>query len=237
MIIERNVSLYKHLPNNLQHELQDHIKVFISEKNFEGCGGLKINDEIKVTIAAQACVLLLNRRADYYPKLISILVYPTAFIAPRKSINNFGIVTECEEELLGESWRTGVVVIAWDNTLKGGKCLNDGHSLIFHEFAHQLDTEDNAADGIPILESIASYLPWVKVMGRNYEKLIRNTELGENTLLGEYASTNPAEFFAVATECFFGKPLQMLEQLPDLYAELKKFYKQDPITYFEGKFK
>ena len=233
-IVEKNISLYNHLPNKLQHELQNHIKVFISEKNFEGCGGLKINDEIKVTIAAQACILLLNRKTNYYHKLISILVYPTTFVAPRESINNVGIVTEAKTALLGESWQTGVVVIAWDDVVKGGRCLNDGQNLIFHEFAHQLDAEDNVTDGTPILENRADYVPWVKVMSRNYKKLLRNIKLEKNTLLGRYASTNAAEFFAVTTEYFFEKPVQLQKQHPDLYSELKKFYKQDPITYFKG---
>lgn len=233
-IVDKNIPLYKNLPRNLQNELQNHIKVLISEKNFEGCGGLEINDEIKVTIASQASILLLNRKTNYYLKLLSILVYPTAFIAQRESVDDSGIVTECKEELLGESWKTGVVIIAWDDSLKGSKCINDGHNLVFHEFAHQLDAESGANDGTPILENRASYLPWIKIMSRNYEKLIRNVELGKNTLLGEYASTHPAEFLAVATECFFEKPIQMFKQMPELYIEMKKFYKQDPISYFKN---
>jgi len=230
-IMERNVPLYNCLPGKLKAELQDHIKIFISEKNIEGCGGLTITEEIKVTIAAQACILILNRNQDYYRKLLSVLVYPTSFVVPERSRNEVGIVTEDESHLLGESWEKGVVIIAWDRTLEGGRKLHDGNNLIFHEFAHQLDTEDNAADGTPILENKARYLSWIKVMSKRYMELTRNTKRGKRTFLGGYAATDAAEFFAVVTERFFENPLEMGNQMPDLYEELRKYYKQDPITY------
>ncbi|MGC9367437.1 MAG: zinc-dependent peptidase [bacterium] len=234
-IIRKNVPLYQKLPEKLQQELLDDVKIFMAEKNFEGCGGLVLNDEIKVTIAAQACVLLLNRKTDLYSKLSTILVYPHGYIAPNQYSKNLGVITLGSQARLGESWIKGTVVLAWDHVLKGAKHLDDGSNLIFHEFAHQLDSEDNVADGTPVITDRKSYSAWVKVMSEDFNKLIHELEMHKHDILGDYAATNPAEFFAVATELFFEKPNQLSKIHPKMYEQLRNYYQQDPRKYCKNK--
>lgn len=225
-ILERNLPVYNRLPNDLKQELHGHMQVFIDEKNFEGCGGLELTEEIKVTIAAQACILLLNRKPSYYPKLTSILVYPSAFIA-RDQMKENGFVQD-EEIHLGESWRTGMLILSWDDALRGALDPRDGHNVVMHEFAHQLDQEDGVADGSPIHETRSGYSSWARVLGEEFARLQRRAFRGKKSILDYYGAKNPAEFFAVATETFFEKPKQMKQKHPELYEELKMYYEMDP---------
>lgn len=228
-IIEKNVPFYSRLPENDKLELQQHIMIFIAEKNFEGCGGLEMTDEIKVTIACQASILLLHRQTDYYPGLYSILVYPSAFVAKSYQELAPGYHVETDQAHLGESWKRGALILAWDSVRAGAADIHDGHNVVFHEFAHQLDTEDGAADGAPILERRSMYIAWARILGREYQQLRDEIRLNHETILDQYGATDPAEFFAVATECFFEKPKELKRKHPELYEELKLYYKQDPV--------
>jgi MtfA peptidase len=230
-IIKKNVPMFNRLPRADQQELQGHIQVFLAEKFFEGCGGLELTEEIKVTIAAQACLLLLHRETDYYPRLVTILVYPHAYLAKSVEPIGGGVVLEGETARLGEAWRDGVVVLSWDDVRRGASDLDDGHNVVLHEFAHQLDQQDGSADGAPILEHRSQYVSWARVLGDEYHQLRRDTELGRTDVLDEYGATNPAEFFAVATESFFEKPIQLRRKHPQLYEELKAYYHQDPASF------
>jgi Mlc titration factor MtfA (ptsG expression regulator) len=234
-ILERNVSLYRHLPDALREQLHNNIKIFIAEKHFEGLGGLEITDEIKVTIAAEASLLLLNRKTSDYPGLSSILVYPSAYVAKQNTPVGGGVYIEGQSVRLGESWQHGSVVLAWDNVKQGALNPQDGHNVVLHEFAHQLDQEGGAADGTPILEKRSSYATWARIMSKEYEQLRSNIEHHKKSVMDEYGATNPAEFFAVATETFFEKPIQLKKKSPDLYDELKDFYKVDPIEWLQSK--
>lgn len=227
-IIERNVPYYRLLPEADQKELRRHIRIFIGEKRFEGCGGQKITDEIKVTIAAQACVLLLHRRTDYYPGLKSILVYPRSYVAPRVPKYVGGILVEGPDVRLGESWRRGSVVLSWDNVRRSSADIHDGHNVVFHEFAHQLDSSGARGDSTPVIQDHSTYIAWARILQKDYEKLRSDVRRNIETFLDEYGAVNPAEFFAVATEYFFEKPKELQELHPDLYQELKNFYQQDP---------
>ncbi len=227
-IIERNVPLYRQLPPEDQRELRGHVQVFLAEKEFEGCGGLAITDEIRVTIAAQACVLLLHRETDYYPGLTTILVYPTGYVADGWRVLPGGLVIEGPEARAGEAWKHGPVVLAWDEVQATAADIRDGHNVVFHEFAHKLDEEDGAGDGTPALARASMYVAWARVLEREYRRLRRDAEAGRPTVLDTYGAENEAEFFAVATECFFTKPAQLLRQHPELYRELAEFYRQDP---------
>ena len=227
-VIERNVPFYRLLPEADQKELQRHIQIFIAEKRFEGCGGLKITDEIKVTIAAQACVLLLHRRTDYYPGLHYILVYPRSYVAPRFPKLVGGIVVEGPDVRLGESWHRGSVVLSWDNVYRSAADIHDGHNVVFHEFAHQLDSSGARGDSTPVVQNHSTYIAWARILEKDYEKLRHDVRRNRDTFLDEYGAVNPAEFFAVATEHFFEKPKELQEMHPDLYNELKNFYQQDP---------
>jgi MtfA peptidase len=227
-IIEDNVPFYKILPDEDKKELLRHILIFISEKYFEGCGGLKITDEIKVTIAAQACVLLLHRKTDYYPGLPSILVYPEAYVAHMTEHLPGGVVTEGFDVRLGESWHRGSVVLSWDDVRRGASDINDGHNVVFHEFAHQLEDSGVRGDSTPAFQSHSSYTAWARILQKDFEKLCRDVEHNHRTFLNEYGATNPSEFFAVATEYFFEKSRELKKLYPELYRELKFFYQQDP---------
>jgi Mlc titration factor MtfA (ptsG expression regulator) len=232
-ILNQNVALYRRLPDPLKKELQGHIQVFLGEKTFEGCGGLKITDEIRVTIAAQACILLLNRKPTYYPKLYTILVYPGAYVAKKVTVKG---VEHTEEMTVrgGESWTGGEVVLAWDNVRQSAIDLAFGHNVVLHEFAHQLDQEDGSSDGAPILEKGSSYRTWAMVLSKEYEDLQRKAFSGRKDIIDAYGATNPAEFFAVATETFFERPKQMKHLYPELYNELESYYRLDPLKWFEN---
>ena len=227
-IVERNVSFTRYLSPADQRELEGDVQVFLSEKHFDAAGGLKMTDEIRVTIAAQACILLLHRKTDCYPGLYSIIVYPHAYVAPQTVQVARGIITEGVQPRLGESWTRGAVVLSWDDVRSGAADIHDGHNVVFHEFAHQLDSQNGEMDGAPILSDHSMYATWARVLGQEYERLQHDTALGRETLLDQYGATNPAEFFAVATEFFFEKPQQLRERLPQLYDELRRYYKQDP---------
>lgn len=237
-ILCKRVPYYSRLSPEDQRELQGHIQVFLAEKRFEGCppgpDKLEITDEIRVTIAAQACVLLLRRDTDYYRGLRTILVYPAKFVSTVKSVGPGGIITEGQGVRLGESSqgvmgsRGGPVVLSWDDAKAGAADVSDGHNVVFHEFAHQLDAESGAVDGAPALEQASQYVAWARVLGGEYSRLIEDIAYRRPHLLDNYAATNPAEFFAVATEFFFERPRDLLAMHPRLYEQLAGFYRQDP---------
>lgn len=226
-VIEQNVPYAARLSIADQNELFGHVQVFLAEKRFEGCGGLEITDEIRVTVAAQACVLLLHRDTDYYPSLVSILVYPSTYLVPGTRMPD-GLVADGPQARLGESWTRDLVVLAWDSVLAGAADIHDGHNVVLHEFAHQLDQESGAGDGAPILQHRSMYVAWARVLGHDYNELVRDTERNHRTLIDHYGATNAAEFFAVVTEAFFEKPAQLRNKHPDLYEQMKLFYRQDP---------
>jgi Mlc titration factor MtfA (ptsG expression regulator) len=226
-IIARNVPYSAKLDAADRGELEGLVRIFLAEKSFEGCGGLELTEEIKVTIAAQASLLLLHRENDMYPGVEAILVYPGAYRAPTRQSEG-GVVIEGEQARLGESWTRGVVVLAWDHVKHGAAQPADGQNVVLHEFAHQLDAEDGSMDGAPDLGARARYTTWAHVLGGEFGDLSRRLHEGLRTDIDPYGATNPAEFFAVVTEMFFEKPRAMSRRHPALYAELAAFYKQDP---------
>lgn len=225
---------YSLLSRNEQAELRKLIRVFLAEKRFEGCGGLEITDEIRVTIAAQACLLLLNREHDYYAGLHSVLVYPSSYRAPSKFVDEAGVVHEGHEGRLGEAWLRGAIILSWDEVRRDSGDFQDGRNVTLHEFAHQLDQQDGSFDGAPILEKLSHYRSWARVLLREYEALGEAADLGQQTLIDQYGATDPAEFFAVSTEAFFESPRALKEKHPELYSELKKFFHQDPLARLEA---
>jgi len=232
-ILKKNLPFYNRLSPADRQELHGHIQVFLAEKYFEGCAGLTLTEEMRVTIAAQACILLLHRETDYYPKLVSILVYPNTYLAHHRERNSFGLVTEEIQQRQGESWSHGTVVLSWDNVRAGASDAHDGHNVVYHEFAHQLDIEDgHLADGSVSLPRSSMYSAWALILGREYTALKKDVAAGRKTVLDSYAATSPAEFFAVATECFFEVPVLLQQKHPELYAELKLYYNQDPAAQF-----
>ena len=226
--LNANVPISARLPGHDQEELRRHIAVFLAEKRFEGCGGLRLTDEIRVTIAAHACLLLLHRRTDYYPRVSSILVYPAGYVAPLVEQTDEWIVAEGEEDREGEASELGSVVLSWEDALADATDRSDGRNLVLHEFAHQLDMEDGEADGAPLLPHRRMYAAWARVMRAEYARLQSDVQHGRPSVLDEYGLTDPAEFFAVVTECFFESPRALAEHHPALYEQLAAFYQQDP---------
>lgn len=227
-ILRQRVPYVYLLPESDRAELFGKMRVFLDEKAFEGCGGLELNEEIRVTVAAQACVLLLHRETEYYPDLDTILVYPHAYVATGKRFGPDGTVTEGPSVRLGESWARGVVVLSWDDVMAGAADVHDGHNVVFHEFAHQLDNESGPGDGAPALPRASMYVAWARVLGAEYQQLLSDVHRHRPNVLDPYGATNPAEFFAVATETFFEKPGALRRQHPELYEQLRGFYRQDP---------
>ena len=231
-VLARNLPVYRILPESLRQQLNGHVQVFLAEKRFVGCGGLAITDEIRVTVAGQACLLLLNRRTRYYPGLMSIVVYPVAYMS-RKTVLEGGVATESDAARGGESWMHGSVVLAWDHVRGGARDFHDGQNVVLHEFAHQLDQEDGSSDGRPILGRGSGYGVWGRVCGREFDCLRRDVLKGRKTLLDAYGATDPAEFFAVATEFFFERPRSFRGLHPELYEQLERYYRIDPLTWAE----
>ncbi|MCB0405304.1 MAG: zinc-dependent peptidase [Bdellovibrionales bacterium] len=233
-ILDQKVPYYQVLPEADKQELRGHITVFLDEKHFEGAGGLTLTEEMKVVVAAQACVLLLHRKTDYYPTLSSIILYPSSYQAPHTVVLPGGVVAEDPQARLGESWGMGAVVLAWDNVLQSARNIHDGRNLVFHEFAHQLDEEDGTANGRPVLRLKTQYAEWAKVLSGEFEVLGELAAEHKKTLIDPYGAANPAEFFAVITETFFEKPIQLRDKHPQLYTQLKLFYQQDPAQLFQN---
>lgn len=226
-IIESNLSIYRSLTSEQQKELLGYIQVFLKEKQFIGCLGLQITEEIKVTIAAIACLLLFSDRKTYFPNLRSVLVYPHAYIVNELTMNSY-VVEERRVARLGESWTRDQLVLSWEQVQQDIRNWKDGHNVILHEFAHQLDQEDGQAEGVPILPRVLDYEVWKQVMSAEYLQLCDRVENGQKTVLDSYGATSPAEFFAVATETFFEKPNQLHQKHPSLYELLQRYYRLDP---------
>ncbi len=231
-LLLKNLPLYSRLPGDLRLRLHERIPRFIASTRFEGCNGLELTEEMTLTVAAQACMLVLKREGNPYPDLTTVYLYPTTFSSVRKQQDAMGIVTEGVVRRLGESWSTGTVVLAWDSVEQGARNVFDAHNVAFHEFAHQLDHEDGDTDGAPSLPGRAAYGSWARVFGENYVDVRERIEAGKRTLLDPYGATKPAEFFAVATETFFEKPRQLHDKRPELYHELQGFYGVDPREWF-----
>lgn len=233
-LIRRNIALYALLGSELQGQLLKHVQIFLAEKRFEGCGGLLINDEIRVTIAGQACFLLLNREATYYPRLRTILVYPRVYFARRAKGIGPEETTPGGELRLGESWSRDYIVLSWDDVRRTAADLKGGHNLVLHEFAHQLDAENGATDGAPVLRGQSHYATWARVLSSEYEEFCLKVAQGKQDVVDAYGATNPAEFFAVLSETFFEKPKELKEYHPGLYDQLMEFYRVNPAEWIEA---
>jgi len=230
-ILEARVPYLRRLPADLRRQLEGHVQAFLAEKTFIGCDGLAITDEVRVVVAAQACLLVLNRRTDYFPKVRDILVYPGAFVVERVQPGPLGLMQEQRIARSGESWSHGQIVISWEDALAGAADPDDGRNVVIHEFAHQLDQWKGYANGAPWLGSRHRYPRWSRVMHEEYARLRMQAAYGEPALFAFYGATSPAEFFAVTSEAFFERSREMAEAHPALYGELASLYRVDPATW------
>lgn len=229
--VRTNVAHFRMLNDAECLELRAMIQVFMEEKQWEGCGGLVLTDEICVTIAAQACLLQLGLPHDYYRNVESILIYPSTVVIPERKIGVFESIcgsVETSIPILGQAFAQGPVILVWDAVLRGARHPEQGHNVVYHEFAHKLDMLDGAADGTPPLTDRAQLAEWIVVCSREFLRLCSLAGKGHKTFLDAYGATNEAEFFAVATEEFFDRPVALKSHSPDLYHVLSAYYCQDP---------
>jgi MtfA peptidase len=210
--------------------LEDIVQVLVQEKHWEGCDGLEVTEEMRVTIAAQAGLLLLGLDHDYYENVDSILIYPSGYKLPRTRDAGGGVVLGEDVAVTGSAHHGGPVLVAWDSARQGGRDGRDGRNLVYHEFAHKLDMLDGMVDGTPELDGQDEYQAWVEVMMEEFEELKEAARKRRKTLLDTYGATDVGEFFAVATEVFFEKPVRLKAEHARLYEVMRDFYCQDPAS-------
>ncbi|MCE5211007.1 MAG: zinc-dependent peptidase [Deltaproteobacteria bacterium] len=235
-MIRRNMVHYGMLDDDERRRLRGLIQIFIVEKSWEGCGGLELTDEIRVTISAGACLLILNLPHNTYENVETIIVYPSDVVVPERKLGFFETALaplEPATPVSGQAFEQGPVILVWDAILESVRHQGSGYNVVYHEFAHKLDMQDGVADGTPRLRDRAEYRDWVKTCSREYLRLLKDVEKGKRTFLDEYGATDEAEFFAVATEHFFDQPQQMIKYAPELYRVLKEYYCQDPARRME----
>ncbi len=227
-LLRQQVPLYRRLPTDLQRQLRGHVQVFLANTRIFGCQGLEVSDEMRLSVAAHAALLLLNQPDGHYPGLRQVLLYPDSFVVQRDHTDAVGVAHQTRAVLAGESWSQGQVVLSWADTQHGARLCDDGQNVAIHEFAHQLDAQTGQTNGAPALAPGMSRQQWAAVLGDEFRTLQARVTRGAPALLCDYAATDPAEFFAVASEVFFEQPRQMLEQHPALYQQLRLLYRIDP---------
>eukprot|EP00913_Durusdinium_trenchii_P008845 g8311.t1 len=233
-ILAANVWQYETMPADARRRLLDITRILVAEKYWEGCGGLKLNDEIRVTIAGHAGLLLVGWNDRYFDRLKSILVYPDTYVVPEQKHLPGGIVEESMGIRLGEAWHQGPVILSWANVNCVGRVYEPGRNVVVHEFAHVLDTGDDAFNGTPPLDSNELYDTWRDVMTAEFHRLRRAARRGKPTLLDQYGTENEAEFFAVAAESFFEQADELADRHPQLYNLLRDYFRQDPARWGVG---
>ncbi|MEO6743482.1 MAG: M90 family metallopeptidase [Caldimonas sp.] len=227
-ILRKRVPLLSRLPADLQIRLRRHILVFLAEKPFIGCQGQPITDEVRLTIAAKACLLLLGRStSDYYPRLNEILVYPDAFVVTRERPVGAGVVQEQRQATAGESWARGQVILSWAHVVSDATDSASGRNVAVHEFAHQIDQDSGVADGCPWRPTATMRTRWNRVMDDAFQRL----QTTPSSVIDSYAATDRAEFFAVVSEVFFERPLDLAREEPAVYRELAELYGVHPLVW------
>jgi len=230
-MLRDNCAHYAQLTSVEQAALRDLIQVFVAEKRWEGCGGLEMTDEIRVTIAADACLMILALPHDLYRNVDDILVYPSTVVRPPRPIGFFEVTRSPLAggiPILGEAHGHGPIILTWNAVRHGARHPEHGHNVVFHELAHALDMLDHHADGTPLLDGRADYTRWASVLNASFITLREHAARAEPSVLDAYGATNEAEFFAVATEAFFSIPVRLRSAEPELYEVLAAFYRQDP---------
>ncbi len=214
-----------------QKNLRDMVHIMLAEKEWEGCRGLELTDAMRVVIAGSAAILILGFDQFYFDNVQTILVYPNAFVVKEERGLGGGATVEEETDLLGAAHYRGPVILAWEETQANALHPGYGQNLVFHEFAHQLDMLNGAFDGTPNLATNELAQRWSRIMDDEFRRLQRAERKGKDTLLDPYGASNPAEFFAVTTECFFDAPRAMHAEYPDLYELFRAYYRQDPASW------
>jgi len=232
-ILYNRVRIWSRLNSQRKQLLKERMKIFMSEKIFEGCGGLQLTDEMRVVISAYACVLILEEPSDYYSSLQSILVYPDDYIAPVYEEDPGGVVTEGNERRQGESWDTGSVVLSWTDIQKTTQSSSNNQNLVVHEFAHQLDLQYGLSAGINMEGEVQNkHDEWAMELSRAYRELLKSAQFGRRRgVLDQYGATNPSECLAVVMEAFIESPRELANSYSSLYRMLREFFSIDPARW------
>ena len=228
-IIAREVPLTRKLPPALREKLEGRINLFLEQVEFLGCNGLEVTEDMRLSIAAQACLLVVNTDT-WYQNLRTILIYPGAFKSRRAEHHGY-VVTERETVRIGESWPRGPVILSWAAAEGGARDAADGHNVVFHEFAHQIDDLSGQADGLPPLARAQSLAGWRDAFVGAFQRHVAAVEEGHTTLFDPYGAEGPEEFFAVSVELFFERPQPFLAREPALYRQLSTLFQLDPANW------
>lgn len=230
-VLRDNVGHLGWLSDDECAKLRRATQIIIAETEFEGCGGVDMTDEVRVTVAASASILVLGFDDFYFDNVQTVLVYPDKFLVPAQQPIAGDLGVHGELAILGEAVPHGPVILAWADVLANARAPGHGQNLVFHEFAHQLDMLNGYSDGVPAFDEPDLGERWPRVMDREYARLCRAADRGKRTLIDPYGATNPAEFFAVVTECFFDLPWELERRHAALYAVLRDYYRQDPAQW------
>ncbi|MBE8718926.1 M90 family metallopeptidase [Cellvibrio polysaccharolyticus] len=222
--------LYCHLPLSVRVRIQRQLQVMLPETDFYGCDGVVVTEEMKVLILAQAALLYGNVLEEGGRDFPVVLIYPGAFVRHGQAVDALGLVSEERHELLGESWEQGKVILSWDDVERGADRL-DGHNLVIHEYAHQIDGYDGSMNGSPPLGGRQIFAAWPAIMQTAYDDLCNRVEERGDASIDPYATTNPGEFFAVISETFFTRPEALQQDYPEVYQQLAAFYQEDPLSW------
>ena len=205
--------------------LQQNVILFLHSKQISGAHDLTITEEMRIIIAIQACILILELDLDYYNNWVEIIVYPGRFIIGHDYTDENGIVHQASQIVSGESWLNGPVILSWQDVSDFG--FESGYNVVIHEFAHKLDMLHEGANGCPILHANMSAQAWHEIFSNAYTNFCKQVDLEEAVIIDPYATESPAEFFAVLSEVFFTMPLVIKQHFPSVYEQLALFYRQD----------
>ncbi len=212
--------------------LRELVILFLDQKTVSGAGGFEVRDEVRIAIAVQACMLVLNLDLDCYRGWVEIIVYPDEFVVEYDYEDEAGVVHHVREPMTGESWRQGPVILSWADTEAAGN--GSGYNVVMHEFAHKLDMLNGDADGLPVLSAEMDRESWTRTFQAAFEDFRARVERREETAIDPYAAESPSEFFAVLSEAFFEIPDRVAADYPGVYRQLAAFYRQDPAAGAEG---
>jgi len=227
--ILNQVNVLQQLTPDEQHRLRELTSQFLRIKAFSGAGGLEVDDSMRILIAAQACLLILELDLDYFDGWHEIIVYPDSFVVQRETYDTVGLVHDAQQVLGGEAWSRGPVILSWSDARPGAYPHGEGSNVILHEFAHKLDMLNGAANGMPPLHKDMPRETWTHAFQHAYDNLQHVLEYRHHSGIDPYAAVSPAEFFAVTSELFFENPHRLQQVYPDVYAQLQLFYRQDPL--------
>lgn len=228
-IVDRHVTLMTRLPADIREKLEGKMALFLDQVRFYGNNGLEVTQDMRLSIAAQACLLVVNND-QWYRSLRTILIYPSAFKSKRLNQSGF-VVTEREIARTGESWHLGPVILSWAHSERGAMNDHDGHNVVLHEFAHQIDDLSGRANGVPLLGKNQSFAEWERVFLKAYDEHVSAVEHGRKTLIDPYGAEGHEEFFAVSVEMFFERPRALQRDVPSVYRELSKLFRLDPASW------